>query len=466
MIDENGKLTNIDIDQSRTIVLENARLAGVEVPTGSVEYMISEWLAKVFLDIDNSVFLSIQKFLYPTGQDIDIQNPGISRLAASKANGYIKIDNTDGEETFELPIDSTLAGSNGLSYSNTLEGITVLTGEIGYVYIESLETGAKTNLPALQTFTATIPITNPQPLIGGRDIETDVEYWNRIIFLKTNYVSEQTSIAITKNLLNFYLDARVYVNNSSNGLEEPVTIPASGYNCVIIFPSGVNAPARELQRAVETLVALAEFIGVNNVSTEFHPVVYGISYSGVFPVAYSITPAQAVKTTINLEITVKFDNSIIEVEKATLAERFANNFINRLMATFYSTDGNYNFAFVPQAGDPTEKTLAAIGVVKSQNNIAPFVSIEAIRSIIYDQADSNSIKGLQYRECTNLTCEFDPLVDGQASVTLSIHAPYEGTLTSVDFARDSLFSDLTSWYDRFIVLDPSLISVSVLEEEG
>ena len=464
MIDENGKLTNISIDDARTIVLEDARLANISAPTGSVEYMISEWLSKVFLDIDNSVFLSIQKFLYPTGQDIDIQNPGISRLAPSKANGYIKIDNTDGEESFTLEINSIITASNGLNYSNTLEAITVEIGEIGYVYVEATETGANTNLPALQTFAASIPITNPQPLIGGRDLETDVEYSNRIIFLKTNFVSEQTSVAIVKNLLKFYLDARVYVNNSSNGLEAPVTIPAGGYNCVIIFPSGVNAPARELQRAVDTLVALAEFVGVNNVSTDFHPVVYGLVFTGDFPVAYSITPAQAVKTTINLEITVKFDSSIIEVEKTTLAERFANNFVNRLMATFYSTDGNYNFVFVPLVGEVLEKEIAATGIVKSQNNIAPFVSIEALRSIIYDQSDSNSIKGLQYRECTNLTCEFDPLVEGENSVTLSIHAPYEGTLISVDFARDALFSDNTSWYDRFIVLDPSLITVTLVEE--
>lgn len=464
MIDENGKLTNIDIDQARTIVLEAARLAGVTVPVGSVEYMQSEWLAKVFLDIDNAVFLSIQKFLYPTGSDLDIQNPGIPRLTAKSANGYIKIDNTLGMTTFSLPIDSTLVGSNSLNYSNTQEAISVLAGEIGYAYIEALDTGAKTNLPASQTFAGDIPITNPQPLIGGRDLETDSEYWNRIVYLKTNLVSEQTSVAIVKNLLNFYLDARVYVNNSSNGTDAPITIPASGYNCVIILPSGVNAPARELQRAIEILAALAEFIGVNNVSTALHPVVYGMINTGVFPVAYSITPAQAVKTTVNLEITVRFDTGIIEIEKPILAERFANNFLNRLMATFYSVTGQYNFTFTPLIGDPTVKTIDAIGVVKSQNNLAPFVSIEAIRSIVYDQSDSTSIKGLQYRECINLTVEFDPQIVGENTVTLSIHAPYEGSQLTVDFAKDALFSDLTSWFDRFIVLDPALISVTITEE--
>ena len=92
MIDENGKLTNIDIDEAREKVLEAARLANIEVADGSVEQMISEWLSKVFLDIDNSVYLSIQKFLYPTENDIDIQNPGIVRLAASKSNGYLEVD--------------------------------------------------------------------------------------------------------------------------------------------------------------------------------------------------------------------------------------------------------------------------------------------------------------------------------------------------------------------------------------
>lgn len=464
MIDVNGKLNSISLDEARTIVLENARLAGVEVPVGSVEYILSEWLAKVFLDVDTAVFLSIQKFLYPTGQDIDIQNPGIPRKQPSKANGYLELDNSLGTSDFDLPIASVLSASNGLTYSNVSEGVTVLAGEIGYVYVESVETGSKNNLPSLQVFAGDIPITNPQPLIGGMDLETDTEYFNRIVFLKTNFVSEQTSISITKNLLNCYLDARVYVNNSSNGLEQPVTIPASGYNCVVILPSGVNAPARELQKAIETLVALAEFVGVNNVSTEFHPVVYGISYSGLFPIAYSITPAQAVKTVIELEVVVKFDTNIIEVEKYTLAERFANNFINRLMSTFYSTDGSYNFTFEPSGNPSISNSVLATGIVKSQNNIAPFVSIEAIRSIIYDQTDSNSIKGLQYRECSNLTCEFDSLIVGQDKVTLSIHSPFEGSVNNVDFAKDSLFSDLTSWYDRYIVLDPSLISVKVIEE--
>lgn len=464
MIDANGKLINIDIDQARTIVLEAARLAGVTVPTGSVEFMISEWLSKVFLDIDNSVFLSIQKFLYPTEQDIDIQNPGITRLPAMKSNGYIKVDNTDGVVDFDLPQNSTLTGSNSLTYTNSQESLTVPAGQIGYTFIESVDTGANTNLPAKQTFAADVPITNPQPLIYGRDLETDVDYWNRIVFLKMNLAGEQTSIAITKNLLNFYLDARVYVNNSANGTEAPITIPASGYNCVIIFPSGIYAPARELQRAIETLVALAEFIGVNNVSTAFHPVVYGISYAGIFPVAYSISPAQAVKSTINLEVSVKFDNNIIDFEKVTLAERFANNFINRLMSTFYSVNGNYAFTFTPLMGDPTIKEIAAIGIVKSQNNLAPFLSIEAIRSIVYDQSDSVGLKGLQYRECLNLTAEFDTETIGETPVTLSIHAPYEGTVSSVDFARDALFSDATSWFDRWIVLDPALITVTVIEE--
>lgn len=464
MIDENGKLTNIDLDQAKTIVLEAARLAGVEVPVGSVESMFSEWLAKVFYDIDTSVFLSIQKFLYPTGQDIDIQNPGIARLAASKSNGYVKVDNTDGVTDFILPINTQLTASNSLVYSNTEEALTVPAGEIGYAYIQSVETGAKTNLPAGQTFSADVPITNPQPLIGGRNTETDSEYWNRILFLKQSLAGEQTSIAITRNLLRFYLDARVYVNNSSNGQDAPITIPASGYNCVIILPSGVNAPARELQRAIEILVALAEFIGVNNISTDFHPVVYAISNTGIFPIPYSISPAQAVKTTVNLEVIVKFDTSIIEVEKPILAERFANNFLNRLMATFYSVDGEYGFTFTPLVGDPTVKSIPQTGIVKSQNNLAPFVSIEAIRSIIYDQSDSDSIKGLKYEECINLTVEFDTEIVGEDTVTLSIHAPFEGTLLSVDFARDALFSDETSWYDRYIVLDPALITVTVTEE--
>ena len=465
MIDENGKLTNIDLDIAREKVLEAARLAGIEVIDGSVEQMISEWLSKVFLDIDNSVYLSIQKFLYPTESDIDIQNPGIVRLPASKANGYLELDNTLGAETVTIPIASTIIGSNGLEYSNTLDALVVLAGEIGYIYVESVLTGVNTNLPQNQSFTYTVStLTNPQPISGGRDLETDSEYANRIVYLKTNLASEQTSIVITNALLQYYLDAKVFVNNTNSSVLTPIPIPANGYNCAIILPSGVNAPARELQKAIETLVAFAEFVGVNNVSTDNHPVIYGISFSGVFPVAYAISPVQAVQTTFNLVVKVRFDSSIIEVEKPNLAKQFANNFVNRLMATFYSNDGNYNFDFTPLVGSNTTESIAVLGVVKANNNIAPIVSIEAIRSIIYDQSDSVTIKGLQYRECEELTVEFDPLVAGESSKILSINAPYEGTLLTIDFAKDSLFLDESSWFDRWINLDPSLISVFVVEE--
>ena len=465
MIDENGKLTNIDIDEAREKVLEAARLANIEVADGSVEQMISEWLSKVFLDIDNSVYLSIQKFLYPTENDIDIQNPGIVRLAASKSNGYLEVDNTLGVDPITIPIDSIFVGSNFLEYSNTLEALVVVAGEIGYVYVESLLEGANTNLPQNQPFTlSNYEITNPQPISGGRDIETDSDYWNRIIYLRTNLASEQTSIVITNALLEFYLDAKVFVNNTNASQLTPIPIPANGYNCAVILPSGVNAPARELQKAIETLVAFAEFVGVNNVSTANHPVIYGISFSGVFPVAYSITPVQAVQTTLSLTVKVRFDSSIIEVEKPNLAKQFANNFVNRLMATFYSNDGSYNFEFIPLVGDDTIESIAVVGVVKDRDNIAPIVSIEAIRSIIYDQSDSVTIKGLQYRECVSLTVEFDPLVVGESPKILSIDAPFEDTILSIDFAKDALFLDESSWFDRWINLDPSLITVYVVEE--
>ena len=464
MIDENGKLTNIDIDQSREIVLEQARLAGVPVFDGSVEQMISEWLAKVFLDIDNSVFLSIQKFIYPTEQDIDIQNPGIARLQASKSNGYIELDNTLGAFTATIPVNSIITASNGLEYTNT-EELIVLAGEKGFTYIESKLTGVNQNLPQNQVFDyGGYTITNPQPISGGRDIETDSEYWNRIVYLKTNLASEQTSITITNALLQYYLDAKVFVNNSNSSRLTPIPIPANGYNCCIILPSGVNATSRELQKAIETLVSYAEFVGVNNVSTDLHPVIFGVSFSGVFPIAYSISPVQAVQTTIDLTVKVRFDSSIIEVEKANLAKQFANNFVNRLMKTFYSNTGNYNFDFTPLVGDSVTEVIEVLGVVKANNNIAPIVSIEAIRSIIYDQSDSVSIKGLQYRECDSLTVEFDPLVVDETAKTLSINAPSGGTLLSIDFAKDALFSDSSSWFDRWINLDPSLITVFVVEE--
>lgn len=464
MLDANGKYVQLTLDQARTIILEKATAAGVEVIAGSVEDQIKEWLAQVYVEWDTAQYTSVVKQFTPTGSDIDLQNPGFPRLQATTAKGFLKIDNTAGGSVAAFPEDSTLTAPNGNTYTNPT-ALAVAAGAIGFLSIQSASAGAAQNLPAGQTFTggpAGAVITNPQPITGGMDTESDSAYLNRLTYYKSNNTSQQTTVAAKKELLQYYQDAALYVNSTNNGMVVPVPIPPQGLNIAIILESGINAGLEEIQNAINVITNRFEFGNLNNQNSDLHPILQGSSYSGAFPQAYSITVAQAVITTVECTIGVSFPPETLNEEKAQFAEAFATQFVQRVINLLTGAAGNYNFTFDPLVGANTTTTPAVVASTEKPQ-IGPFITIEAIRSLISDLSPSGSQSILRLESCDNLSVEFDPNEYEQTPILLSIFAPYEGTLSKVDFVLDSLFSDGSSWFDRYVFLDPSRIHVVVVE---
>lgn len=465
MLNEDGKYTKLTLDEARTKVLAAAAAAGVDVPAGSVEDQIKEWLARTMVDIDSAMYAVTVKQFNPTGSDLDIQNPGFPRKPAAVSKGFLKVDNTDGVSAASYPENTTFTAPNGLMYTNPGSILTVAAGEIGFLSVQSSETGANQNLPADQTFSGGPSgpvITNPQPFTGGADIETDSDYFNRLVYYKSNNTSQQATVVARKELLDFYQDARIYVNSSNNGTSVPVPIPPQGLNCVIILDSGVNAGAEELQNAIGVLTRRFEFGNLNNQNSDLHPILQGSSYSGTFPQAWSISVGQAVDATVECQITVSFPPETLPEEKLSLVQAFCTQFVQRLVNLLTGAKGEFNFSFTPDGDAPILDTLS-VEASPTGPTLAPFVGIEAIRSLISGAITTGSQGGMNYLSCDQLNMELDPGEYEQNPVLLSIDAPYEGSVATVDFVMDALFTDGTSWYDRYIFLDPSKISVSVVE---
>lgn len=469
MLDANGRNTVLSLNDALVEVLADASAAGVDVPSESVESKIANWLAQDLVRADSGIYASTVKQFNPTGTDIDIQNPGAPRLAAAISSAYLKIDNSAGTGAVEVTADMIFTAPNGNTYTNGVHTATVPAHEIGYVSVYSTKTGSSQNLPSGQTFTSSLSpaiVTNPQPFVNGRDLETDSEYTSRLVWLKTNNSSQQATPAATRELLDYYSAARIYVNNSSSDLIVPVPIPTGGYIAVVMFPSGKTANADEISNAINILVNRFEFGNIITGSTAVHPILTGVVYDGTFPQVISVAPAQAVKVTINLAVTVSFAGGTASAQKAILASAFATAFVQNIMDFYGGSAGSFNLSF-QEAGSPvpspvtsTPAVVAATGIT---DKIGPLVAIEQIRALISDRDTATSIVGLNYKSCTTLTAILDPQEAGEPTVELSIAAPAGGTVSVVDFVHDALFTDSTSWYDRYLFLDPSLITVTVNE---
>jgi hypothetical protein len=465
MINENGIYTELTLNDALTITTNAAIAAGIDIQAGSVEEQLNNWLAQIFVESDSAIYALYVKQFNPTGSDIDLQNPGTPRLQATVTSGYLKIDNTLNPDEEVIAADTIFSAPNGNTYTNGVTLLTVDAGEIGFLAVTSVNTGADQNIPSGLTFewSGTAIVTNPQPFVTGINTETDSQYTSRIIFLKTNNSSEQATPAATKELLEFYSAARFYVNNTSNNYVTPVPVPSGGYVCVVLFPSSTLAGPEEIQNAIQVLVNRFEFGNILVAATVNHPLLLGVIYTGTFPQTFSVAPAQAVEVTLTANVNVSFSAGTADAEKEILAESFATAFVQNLINFYGGSQGEYNLEF-QGAGSPLPSPILSTPTVSASTGrikIAPVVAIEQVRSFISDNI--SSVPNLNYLQCAELQMIIDPQVAGEPSVTLDIEAPSGGTVAVVDFVEDSLFLDDTSWYDRYIFIDPSLITITVTE---
>ena len=468
MLNENGKFDQLTLNDALTLVLSDATDAGIEVPSGSVEEQIATWMSQVLVESDSALYALYVKMFNPTGTDIDLQNPGNPRLTATVATGFLEVDNSAGVSPVDITASSSFMAPNGNVYTNGSTAYTIPAGEIGYISVSSEEEGISQNLPADQTFSSSYDatITNPQPFVDGSDAETDSEYLSRLIYLRTNNTSDASTPAAIKELLDYYEAARIYVNNSAGNLTAPVPIPANGYVAVVLFPSGVNASALEINAAITILSNRFEFGNPLKTTSDLHHILSGTIYTGTFPQTYTAAVAQNVQITIAATISVSFSAGTASAEKSTLASAFATQFVQNLIDFYGGADGDFNLTF-QESGSPapdpvvsTPSVIAATGVV---SKIGPVISIEQIRAFISDEANAQDTPNLNYISCESLSAELDPMESGESSWTLDIDAPAGGTISVIDFVQDDLFSDNTSWYDRYIFIDPAIVTVQVNE---
>jgi len=467
MLDQNGKYELLSLNDAKTLSLEKATAAGVEVPSGSVEDQLNTWLAQELVQLDTAMYALYVKQFSPDGTDIDLQNLGNPRLVSKKSQGFLKLVNGTGSPIL-VAINSTFTAPNGNVYSCGNKTVTVAAAGEAFISVSSSLSGKSQNLPSGQTFTNSLSLTatNPQPFTNGGDDETDAEYLERLIFLKTNNASEQSTPSAIKELKTFYDKVRIYVNNSPADYITPVPVPTGGYVGVVNFPSGINAGPEEIENALQIFLNRFEFGNVLFSSSNLHPLLSDTIYIDDFPQNLTVAPAQSVKTTIACEIEVSFLTGMEETEKNILATGFAKQFVQNLISFYGGAAGNSVCTFQSAAAGPPAPVISNLSVsskIGRNNIIAPIISIEQIRAFISDENFTANTQGLSYLKCTLLTAEFDPEIIGETKKKLSIHAPTGGTIESINFFKDNLFTDNTSWYDRFIFLDPSLITVKVSE---
>lgn len=466
MIDSNGVYTPLTFNEALEIVLEIADNLGVSIPPGSAEEQISLLLAQWLLGIDNNIGKTIAIQLRPTGSNIDLQHPGTPRLLAQTSSGFLRVTNPT-VNPIEIQLNRIATSINGNQYTTGNNTIVVPAMGTADITVISVLTGINQNLPSNQAFTFSdypdLTAVNPQPFVNGRDLETDTEYLSRIIYLQTNNTSQQATPAAIKELLDFYPAALIYVNNTANTLPLPVETPPNGYIAVVQFPSGASASAAEMNNAFLILSRRFEFSNAFKNATVFHPVKSATIYTGPFPQTFYLLPAQAVKTTINAEITVAFAPNTDEEEKKIQANAFGGFFAQNLTDFFGGASGNVdiNFVSLVNYGDVTSIPVsAARGAI---DKIAPAISIEQVRALISDVSQIVQLKNMEYRTCDLLTVEFTPDVEYEEAYTLSIDAPDGGTVKTIDFKKTALFSDGSSWFDRYVYLDPALITITIKE---
>lgn len=462
MIDNNNVYTLLDTNDALNIVAGFATAAGITITSGSVEEQLQNWMAQFLTENDKAMFKSYQMQFDPVGTEIDLQNPNTPRLLAKISSGYLSLANTSGG-TIVVTSNSIFTAPNGNTYTTNNNTVSIPNGQTKTITVYSTLEGASQNIPSGQSFTSsyTLAATNPQPFTNGRDKESDTDYLNRIIYDLTNNSSQQSTPAAEAELKDYYQLARIFVNNTANASALPIVIPPNGYLPIVLFSSGVNADAGEINNALQILANRFEFGNPISIPTARHPLLSGTIYSGTLPEIYYVAPAQAVTTTITIALSVEFMVNVGEVEKINLANSFAKFIAQNLIDYFGGAEGNFNCTFNSLIPATTVTSVSVIAKQGSNFIIGPDFSIEQIRALISDKYQIQILKGLEYLSLDTLSLVFDP-GSGQPTYDLNI-TPGLYTIQEINFLSNALFTDGSSWYDRYIFINPSLISIAITE---
>lgn len=466
----NGVYTPLTFDEALTSIISNAPAALKFAPGNPPELIIANMFAQSRVAVDESIGMALAAIMTPVGSLIDLLNLNNPRKAAVATTGTIKMTNATAAP-ITVPPNTIITSASGQQYLTGLSSVTVPNGASVYTTVTCHEKGIAGNLPADMSFTAdglALTITNPIGWFNGLDDETDSQYLQRVTLEKTEYGVQTGSVAAETDIAEFYTAVRMYTNKSANSSTDPVPIPGNGYNCVVLTPNGVLENAAIMAQIFAVLSTRLEFVNAQNLNSEnaghhiTHQVLSGTVYTSDIPQAYYYTAAQNIEATITAEINVIFSDGTDVSERLVQAVDFATFFIERLTGFFSGVAGSTDVTFVDNSTSPATITVTPIDIAANPGQghiIAPTFCVAQINALVSDSTTRNLTPQLLYESTATLSIVLDTGVTDETPVTLTLVSATQ----FIDFKKDVLFSDGTSWYDRLMVLDPTKISVTITD---
>jgi hypothetical protein len=456
-----GVFTPLTFDTALSEIIADAPSSIVFAPGNPPELILANMFAQasVYIDENNGEIMSL--FMSPVGAMIDLMNPNNPRNDAIAASGYVNVTNPTGSP-ITIPASTIFTASTGQQYLTGSTPLIVPSLADFDVPVTAVETGLAGNIPTGLTFDITglstlVSNTNPLPFLNGANAESDAIYLNRLIGEKTEYGTQNGSIAVETEIKKYYPDAYIYVNNTQASLNTPVPVPANGYNLVVKTPSGILAQASEISQIFKTLSDRLEFVNSQNTGSAFHVVMSGSVLNAGVPLSYYFTVAQPVDTTITLTINIRASQNATTAELITQANDFAVYFINRLMHLLSGINGTTNITYHDGINADVVTPIVITGVNAQAGTISPAFGVGTIQGLVNDLDTMSNTPNILFDSVPSMTVVIDPNVIGESAVTLSIG----GAKTFIDFENDSLFSDYTSYFDRFTYIDPAKIHVTL-----
>lgn len=457
----NGIYTELTFADALATIMNEAPASIVFSPGNPPELILANMFAQGDVNVDQFIGETLATMMSPTGANIDLLNPNNPRRGDVAASGYVLVTNSSPDDV-AIALNTVVIASSGQEYTVGMSSFVIPGSGSAYIFITCLETGIGGNIPAGRSFTVTgyasLSGTNTLPFLNGAAEESDAIYLNRVTAEKTEYGSQSGSVAVETAIKTIYTDARMYVNPTATALVVPVPVPASGYNLVVLVPNGILATAEDIVPIFQILSERLEFINAQNLGDALHTVMSGTIYTSEIPVSYFFTVAQPVVTALDAVINIRASNLAERSELIAQANSFAKAFIDRLVKMFSGVDGTAVVTYSDSIDPDVDTDVDIAGSATLAGSIAPAFGIATIQSLVCDIDTIANTPQILFDSVDTLDMVIDPDVGGEASVTLSLES---GATKFIDFKKDALFSDSSSWYDRYLFIDPANITIKV-----
>lgn len=456
---QNGSYTPLTFDNALKAIFAEAPASIVFSPGNPPELVLANMFAQADVVLDENNGQTLAALMSPVGSMIDLLNPNNPRRAASAASGYVYVTNSSGSPV-SIAVDTLVTASSGQQYSVGLTSFVIPGSGSAYIFVTCTETGVGGNIPSGLAFSITgyptLSGVNLLPFLNGAPEESDALYLNRVTSERTEYGSQNGSVAVENEIKRYYADARMYVNNVATALTDPVPVPGNGYNLVVLTSNGVLSAPEDIKQIFTILAERLEFINAQSVSSATHTVLAGVIYTSEIPQTYFFTVAQPVTTTFNATIDVRASSKADRSEIIAQVNKFATSFANRLVAYLSGVPGTMSVTYHDDTGDVVTDIDIA-GSPSFSKSLAPAFGISAVSAFVYDYASVDETPQIVFDSVNAMTMIIDPEVVGESPVTLTLGGP----VTFVNFKTDPLFTDSTSWFDRYLYIDPSNITLTI-----